>query len=122
MKAEIKSFFWVDVEPEQLAENTVRASFVIASLEVGPIGEPGADLFYAEFSTSGWLADALSYEPVVSGRHRYFVQEIDLSRLRVFLEKTIHSLEGDTWSAIATQLARVMMWEFEDYRPKVSDT
>jgi hypothetical protein len=120
VRAEVKSFFWVDVEDEQLARNTVEASFVVASLEIGPRDGRGAEVFYAEFSTIAWLSDTLLDEPVVSGRHHYFVQDIDLRLLRTFLEDTVQSVEGETWRDIATQLARVLMWEFEDYVPHPS--
>lgn len=117
MKAEIRSFFWVDVVPEQIQANVVDESFVIASLEIGPRGGQGAEIFYASFFTPQWLIETLGHEQVVSGRHHYFVKEIDLVKQRSFLEMTVLSLDGEDWPALAQQLARVMAWEFEDYRP-----
>lgn len=115
MRAAIKSFFWVDVEPSEENSRGLPRSSVIASLEVGPAEGRGAEIFYATFCTPHWLAATLPDEDIVSGRHQYFVESLDLPRLRSFLHTTVNELRGPDWSSLADQLARTMSWEFEDY-------
>jgi hypothetical protein len=57
---------------------------------------------------------------VVSGRHHLFLFEYDFGRIKAAIQGIVDRASGETWSDVATQIARYGQWEFEDYEPRSS--
>lgn len=83
-------------------------------LRIGLADSPGADDFEVCVCTPEWLKQVV-LEPRW-GRHLMIVREYNLSAIKEQIHKYVAQADGDDWNAIATKLARVFAWEFEDYQ------
>lgn len=82
-------------------------------LRIGLSDAPGADDFECHVCTPMWLAQTVS-DPTW-GRHLMIVSEYDLAKIEGAIRRYVVACEGDNWGIIASKLARVFAWEFEDY-------
>lgn len=64
---------------------------------------------------SGWLTFQCERHGFVVGRHHFVVNEYRFEFIRDKLAKFIGQCGGDDWSEIASKVARIGHWEFEDY-------
>lgn len=83
-------------------------------LRIGREDSNGADDFSLLVCTPAWLASSVA-EPRW-GRHLLIVHRYDLATIRSKIESYVSEVSGETWSDIASKLARVFAWEYEDYR------
>ncbi|MBW3086325.1 hypothetical protein KEM60_02538 [Austwickia sp. TVS 96-490-7B] len=83
----------------------------------GPEGGLGEESFDVIVCNLGWLAEKVSRDTVVDGRHRLVVERFDWPVLRSYIERHVRQCEGATWVEVAEKLARFGHWEFEDYQP-----
>jgi hypothetical protein len=88
---------------------------VFIQLLVGARGEPGEESFDVEVCSPGALREKLRGGLVMSGRHYIFMERYDYTALRQWIDERLAAAEGETWSAVASKLARIGHWEFEDY-------
>lgn len=81
----------------------------------GPEGSEGEESFDLVVCTPGWLAQKVEQERVISGRHYLIVNEYNIEEIRTFLVRYATRCPGRTWNEVAEKLARIGLWEFEDY-------
>lgn len=82
----------------------------------GPQDDRGEESFDVLVCTPGWLAEEVSRNPPVVGRHHLIVDGWDAGRVRQTLTDLFTREEGDDWADLAVRLGRLGRWEFEDYR------
>lgn len=73
---------------------------------------PGQDMFQIRVVTPSWLGQ--NYCEPISGRHMLIVSGYNYQAIVEWIEKCVSSVEGPDWTAVATKLARMAYWEFED--------
>ncbi len=84
------------------------------SLDIGSIGEKGADLFQVviispEAMTLRWENDQCYW-----GRHYIIVKEWNWNRIYKFINDKVVSCSAPTWEEVAGKLSRHFAWEYED--------
>lgn len=91
---------------------------LLARLMIGPSDGPGEESFDVEVCTPDWLARRCAAEGFVEGRHTVFttVDTFTEHGLRAFLTRRVENTSGETWHEVAEKVARLGLWEFEDYR------
>ena len=82
-------------------------------LRIGLPDAPGADDFECHVCTPRWLTQTVSGP--TWGRHLMIVPEYDLAKMEDSIHRYVASCSGENWANIASKLARVFAWEFEDY-------
>ena len=118
MKPEIKSLHSPDVFDLAAYQPNEKNNFgFLLEVEIGILGQEGADLFFFMICTSEWFTNFNKNKNVVFGSHYIFMFEYDYTILRNVLLAYIDNIEQDTWTEIAAKLNRIGKWEFEDYKP-----
>ena len=115
MRAVVRSVYF-DPDPRRLPADPSEF-LLLARLSVGPSDGPGEESFDVEVCTPEWLARRCAVEGYVDGRHTV-VTTLDAfteDGLRSFLTRRVENLTGETWRELAGMVARVGLWEFEDY-------
>jgi hypothetical protein len=85
----------------------------------GPRDSEGEESFDILVCTPRRLARDVEREGIVDGRHHLIVHRFDIGAIRAFLIEYAKGCSGETWREVATKLARLGKWEFEDYRPNI---
>ncbi|NKJ48088.1 hypothetical protein CIC12_15325 [Burkholderia sp. SG-MS1] len=83
-------------------------------LRIGLAESSGADDFELCVCTPEWLGQTV-WEPRW-GRHLLIVREYSLPSIEEHIRTYVAQCDGNDWSAIAIKLARIFVWEFEDYQ------
>jgi hypothetical protein len=89
---------------------------VLIRLLVGPDGMAGEESFDLVVCSGEWLAAQARRDGIVDARHHLVVAGFDWPRIVTYLERRVAECEGDTWRQVASKLARLGYWEFEDYQ------
>ena len=84
---------------------------------VGPDTGPGEESFDVHVCTPRWLLENHSNEEIITGRHKLIMFRYDYERLYRFIENAVNEATGSNWQEVASRLARLGHWEFEDYVP-----
>lgn len=116
MRAVVRSLL-LEPDPRELPSDS--GEFVLlARLFVGPSDGPGEESFDVEVCTPEWLARRCATEGFVDGRHTVIttVDTFTKDGLRSFLTRRVENTSGETWHEVAEKVARLGLWEFEDYR------
>ena len=118
MKPEIKSFHSPDVFDLTTYQPNEKNNFgFLLEVEIGILGQEGADLFFFMVCTPEWFANFNKSKNVIFGSHYIFMYEYDYTILCNALLSYTGDIEKDTWDEIAAKLNRIGAWEFEDYKP-----
>lgn len=90
----------------------------LARLYVGPSDGPGEESFDVQVCSPEWLAARCAEQGFVDGRHMVVtsLDRFSEAGLRSFLTRRVENQSGDTWHEVAAKVARLGLWEFEDYR------
>ena len=116
MRAELKGLHSPDVdnlisysppEPDEFG-------FLLQAL-IGPAGEEGTESFDMIVCTPKWLAQKYGVDAVVLGYHHIIMFEYSFERLQARLERLCNRTSGNSWGEIATRLALIGKWEFDNY-------
>lgn len=91
-------------------------SFLLQAM-FGPEGGEGEESFDVLVCTPGWIAREVERRRILDGRHHLIVSAFDIQQVRSFLVAYANACVGKTWQEVATKLARLGKWEFEDYKP-----
>ena len=113
MRAEVGFFEWTDLEHDRANGNEPTSTPLVFSAR--PIGGEGGETFQLTVCTVDGLAELVARDGVVSGRHHLFVSAIETGRIQAFIEDRLRRLDGDDWSQLSAKIARIGLWEFEDY-------
>ncbi|GAB6852442.1 immunity 8 family protein [Paraburkholderia kururiensis] len=116
MKAKLKSVdLGSDVGVFEYVPNDPGRFNVWMNFTVGKLGGNGGDLFRLRVCTPDWLKENVA--PMSWGRHVLVVHAYNPQAIIDYVDRYISSLEEPDWPRLANKLARVMEWEFEDYKP-----
>lgn len=66
--------------------------------------------------TPRWFPDPFAKDDVVMGRHYLVIFEYDYERLINRINTYLELCSGETWQDVARKVARIGLWEFEDYK------
>ncbi|NNH72968.1 hypothetical protein HLB23_24430 [Nocardia uniformis] len=113
MKALVKHFHSPDVDPPT---GIVDDDAVLIDFFAGPADSPGAESFSVLVCTPRWVTSELVQGQVVDGRHRLFVERIDLDAVQRHIREYVAQLDEPTWIELTDKIGRLGKWEFEDYR------
>jgi hypothetical protein len=83
---------------------------------IGPENESGEESFGFTVCTPRWL-ESKAEGRIMFGAHHLIVAEYDLNAIEQHLNRHCERCIGATWQEVAMKLARVGLWEFENYRP-----
>lgn len=112
---ELRDLSSPDVSPDEWVPEGNRA-FVLVQLEIGAVGEAGADTFDVIVATPEGLAgardDALG---AVAQRATIVVRQFSWDLVRRILNDIIRRCEADSWSTSVLRLQRYFKWEYEEH-------
>lgn len=116
MRAELRRLHSPDVA-DLTSWSPAEGDFgVLIQLMVGPEGGPGEESFDITLCTPGWLAELVQQQGIVDARHHFVVQTYEYDRLHRYLRELVSACDGESWGEVASKVARLGKWEFEDYR------
>jgi hypothetical protein len=117
MISEIKDFFGSEIDESlELYRPEISDNFgFIIDLEIGIIGQEGADLFYVMLCTPKWLIENMKQEEIIVGLHYMIVFEYNYEKIHKKLAE-LFCFEGKDWDEIANKLSYFGQWEFQDYQ------
>jgi hypothetical protein len=117
MKVEIKTFISPDISDlKSFAPADKRFFSFLLELIIGIKGEKGGDIFGIEVCTPKWLLENHQPLDILFGRHKLIVFEYNIDNIINSISLYLNSIAGDSWEEIASQIARIANWEFEDYK------
>lgn len=116
MRAAIRAITSHDVHDLQSWRPSSDDFALNVRLLVGPEDSPGEESFDITVCSVEWVRRRVAIEGQVDPRHHLIVDKFDWPRLHTYLRRRVEACEGDDWLAVATALARLGHWEFEDYR------
>ncbi len=89
---------------------------VLVQVFAGPADGPGEEQFQVEVVTPAALRARLSKSQFLVGRHLLITERFDWAATTDFLRARFEEPEAPTWPEVADKLARLGLWEFEEYR------
>jgi hypothetical protein len=92
---------------------------VLVQILAGPTDGSGEESFDVIVSTPKRLEREVATTGPLIGRHYLIVPKWDWGLIRSFLTDAVVAVSGSTWDDVATKLARIGHWEFEDYQDKL---
>lgn len=117
MKAEIKAFYSADVDVATYTPADTANDGVWVRMICGPHGQPGEESFDVLVCTPAWLSRKATTEGQFIGRHLLIQNRFDLSAAESYLAQLVSSMPDGNWHDLASKIARIGKWEFEDYQP-----
>lgn len=117
MKCELRRLHSPDVHAlDQFAPVDPSEFGVLIQAMIGPVDGVGEEAFDFVACSPAWLRRRLE------GQYRWghgllILREYDYELICSAIRKLCASIEGSSWQEIGAQLARVMLWEFDGYRP-----
>jgi Immunity protein 8 len=117
VNAEVRRFHSPDVyDLRSWSPPRIDSFAFLLQVLVGPVGGKGEESFDVLVCTPQWLAETLSGDDLLIGRHRLIVKEYSFPRIEQFIRNYVNGCSGDSWEQLAEQVGRLGKWEFEDYR------
>ena len=116
MRARVRRFHSPDVDDiESFVPEAPSCFALLWQVIAGPADSDGEESFDIEILTPSALASRLASGSILSGRHKLFVFEYDYDRIASWITKQVENVEAGSWSDVAGKVARIGLWEFEDY-------
>lgn len=81
----------------------------------GPSDGPGEEFLDFTVCTPRWLAEQVTLNGPMNGRHHIIVNQFHWPTLRAYLEELVATTWGADHAEVATRLSRYGRYEFEDY-------
>ena len=117
MKAVIKGIISPDMDDLRNYVPSDREKFgVLLQLLIGPEDAKGFESFQTMLVTPQWLTANHQKEDVIIGRHYLIVFEFNYERIIQTIQSYLAECTGENWKEIASKIARLGHWEFEDYQ------
>ncbi len=115
MRAELRSVMSVEVS-ELSSWRPIADSWSLPLwMMCGVYGQSGEDEFIVTVCSVDWVRDRIKEDGLLSGRNLLIVEGFSWSRIHAYLEKYVSSCSGSSWKEIASKLARLGHWEYENY-------
>ena len=115
MKAVIRSITCDDLDFGVSAPADETNFFVTLRIRIGEEGGVSADDFFLSVCTPEWLEQNIWKSRW--GRHTLIVKRYNQEAILADISSYVEQCVDTGWEAIATKLARMFAWEFEDYQP-----
>jgi hypothetical protein len=116
MVPEIKSYALTDGKALEAYRPEDPEDFnVTLRLIIGPRGHAGAESFDITICTPKSLAEGCAATGFVLGRHRLVVSAYNPLLIMSALRKLVARCNGLSWPEVGSKIARIALWEFEDY-------
>ena len=113
MKPHLHKIYSPDVADVTTYSPADSSFAVLFQLFVGPTEDRAAEeSFDLVVCSPEWLRQA--DQPVI-GRHLIIVNNYDYEELEEFIRSVLGTYEGRDWPELASKIARLGRWEFEDY-------
>lgn len=87
---------------------------VVLPAMFGPEGLEGEESFDVLVCNAKWV-EQKSKEGAFFGHHHLIISRFDISEIRKCLINNTANYSGATWAEVASKLAKIGRWEFEDY-------
>jgi hypothetical protein len=115
MRAAVRHFISPDVDLDHFKpEDPENFSFLLQAL-VGPADSIGEESLQFLVTTMQALAQTVEADGVVFGRSLVIVSQPDIPRILASVRSAIERPEADSWAVLAQRLARLGIYEFEDF-------
>ena len=114
-KVAIRKLFCTDVELDvwqPVSDTDVR---FWVSMEIGMVGNGGADIFQVMVATPDGLKRGSEHEEVIVDRGVIILHRFSWPILRRALDAVVKKCECNDWIEASTRLQRFFFWEYEDY-------
>jgi hypothetical protein len=85
---------------------------IVVAAEIGPAGDPGADVFYVDVCSPSWLVDQPLEKGFRWGHPYLFLERWDYEVLRRAIDDRCRQTSGRDWDEVAVELSRYFHWEF----------
>jgi hypothetical protein len=116
MRAAVRHFISPDVDLENFhPDDPENFSFLLQAI-VGPVDSEGDESLQMIVCTPAYLRSRLDTETVIFGRPYVIVGSPGLSRILGSIKASIERIDGRDWGEVAKKLARLGIWEFEDFQ------
>lgn len=120
MKLKLIHLGSTDVENLETADLGDDFYFLLRAL-VGLEDEPSEESFDFLVVSPKRLASMVRESGPMFGRFLIIVEKFDYGKVRDFILQYMNTCEAETYSEAAGKLARVSIWEFEDYQETPPD-
>ena len=115
MRAIVRDFVSTDIDLDTFSpEDPDNFSFLLLAF-VGPFDSEGEEQLQLVVCTPKALAARVESEKVVFGRPLVIVGSSDVPQILRAVRKEIESIEASSWNLVASRLARLGLYEFEDF-------
>lgn len=125
MKAEIKSHIIIDnlfILPELYTPNNINEFNIKFSFSIGPKNENSEEIFTVKISNSCFQENIVySDNDIFFKKGCIEINRYDYKRIMNAVEKYINNINLHHWNEIVNELRKVFLWEFENYKPYVSN-
>ncbi len=114
MKAKIKSFSSPETDDLRNFRPDTDAYSLLIEFAIGPVDEPGEEIFAVEVVTPLWFMAALKSTNSLFGRNFLIVLDYNFNLVYNRMKTLIESFDAETWHELALKISRYAHWEFED--------
>lgn len=83
---------------------------------VGIQDQDGGESFCIDVCTPKYLIENFKQSDMIWGRHYLFVFEYNFSMIKKKIDEYFESINNGNWDDISEKMARIGLWEFEDYK------
>lgn len=113
---ELRSLSSPDADPDDWLPDDNRV-LILLQLEVGVVGQLGADTFNVVVATPEGLSSLAQDDELGALAHRatIVVREFTWKKVRTVLEGILRQCVAPTWSESVLKLQRYFQWEYEDF-------
>lgn len=115
MKALVRTFISPDIQLDSYhPEDPKNFSFLIQAI-VGPSDGPGEESVQFVVCTPEALKDRIAREGVILGRSLVIADSPHISQILATIKSAIERTQGANWKEVGGRLARLGIYEFEDF-------
>lgn len=117
MRAKLKLLQSPDIDKlEEFIPDISDEFGFLLRIMVGSDEFDGYESFDVTVCTPKWLVEKYKPSDIIFGIHYIIMFSYNYNRLKEVLKKNIEDLEGNSWDELAQKIAKIGMWEFQDYK------
>ena len=119
MKAVLKELVSPDIDFDTYWPKEEDDFGFLLEATIGPDDAEGGHDYQIFVCSPKWLMKHHEKDDLVWGRHMLIAFEYDLKRIKQKIERFCSRCTGNDWAEMAAKIARIArigLWEFEDYR------
>lgn len=115
MKAELRSLSSSQFDPETGQPEDPRCFCALIEAYIGPVGDPGEEVFRLYISTPEWLRTRTDRGEHVWADRFLVVDHWDYGAVVSAIRRRVAKAQGTNWSEIARGFSTWMDWEFGEH-------